>query len=417
MSVVFAKTLAYLLSFLFSSIAFIEMANWKKTRLPEFIKKAAKKLAFIPHWNRTRQGIAFTIAVSVIFGAYIRFEYYREPPYFIDLYADSYEARVILNDPLDMYTKSLPITEKESTCEGQRLGTPEFPDKPWTKEDCAPYPPLALAGIALAFAAGGESFSGFYNIQVQLEIVFALFVLLYALQTRRYLIFPLYFLSPFTVFMFWKESHMSFLVSDFFFLIGLILLESKREGSAFIAMGLSAATKFLNAPMALLTNRLSLRNRWLYFVIPLFIFLILPVLIFDNYLYIFQRGSDRPVLAPLLTLLCLGELIFFEFFTSPKKYLNDVMGFSMLPSAIYFTLSKDFIAPNYYLLVLSLPDRRYYRNILSFLLACVFAVENDIMGTLSALLVIPLFIVMFVDKKELRFKGITIPLIQKKISA
>src|SRR5262245_29811791 len=74
----------------------------------------------------------------------------RHDTYGPDTIGDGYEARVVLNDWRDMYTKTrLEMTPLEAAT--------------WSKEACAPYPPALLLAEAGLYALGTWLGIGFYG--------------------------------------------------------------------------------------------------------------------------------------------------------------------------------------------------------------------------------------------------------------
>src|SRR4030095_15740409 len=97
--------------------------------------------------------------------------------YGTDTIADMYEARVVLNDVSDMYTKAhVEQTPLEALT--------------WSKEASAPYPPATLLIEAGLFALGERTGIGFYGLVAGLAILFLALSAVYCLRTRWYL-FPL----------------------------------------------------------------------------------------------------------------------------------------------------------------------------------------------------------------------------------
>src|SRR5262249_51997110 len=73
--------------------------------------------------------------------------------------ADQYEAKVVLHDPSDMYTKrGVEQTPLEAAT--------------WSKPESAPYPPAMLLSEAALFWVGQKSGIGFYGMILLFAIVF-----------------------------------------------------------------------------------------------------------------------------------------------------------------------------------------------------------------------------------------------------
>ena len=82
-------------------------------------------------------------------------------------------AKVVLNDPSDMYTKA-------------RLEQTPLEKATWTREASAPYPPAALLAAAGLYAIGAATGIGFYGMVLLLAALFLALSLWYFLQTRWY---------------------------------------------------------------------------------------------------------------------------------------------------------------------------------------------------------------------------------------
>src|SRR5690349_9606631 len=124
--------------------------------------------------------------------------------YGTDTLSDMYGARVVLNDPLDMFTKAkLDQTPQEA--------------ETWTKEASAPYPPAVLLAEAALYQIGAWTGAGFYGVILAIACAFLGLSALYFWQTRWYL-FPLLYLN-FTYF-----SERFVYVQDSTYLIMLIVV-------------------------------------------------------------------------------------------------------------------------------------------------------------------------------------------------
>src|SRR4029450_7231052 len=76
-----------------------------------------------------------------------------------DTIGNSYVAKVVLNDPLDMYTKA-------------RLEQTPLEKATWTREAAAPYPPAALLTAAGLYAIGEAIGLEFYGMVLLLAALF-----------------------------------------------------------------------------------------------------------------------------------------------------------------------------------------------------------------------------------------------------
>jgi hypothetical protein len=73
MAVTIIKMLGYLLSGVFSFLAFVEMASWKRTTLPSGVKRWAKEISSRMKWIRTPLGIALIFLLAILVGTELEF--------------------------------------------------------------------------------------------------------------------------------------------------------------------------------------------------------------------------------------------------------------------------------------------------------------------------------------------------------
>src|SRR4029078_7023361 len=101
--------------------------------------------------------------------------------YGTDTIADMYEAKVVLHDPRDMYTKR---------------GVTQSPREPatWSKAESAPYPPLMLLTEAALFRIGEATGVGLYGMVILLAIAF-LSMSAGSFARTRWSVFPLLYLN------------------------------------------------------------------------------------------------------------------------------------------------------------------------------------------------------------------------------
>ena len=192
--------------------------------------------------------------------------------YGTDTIGNSYVAKVVLNDPLDMYTKA-------------RLEQTPLEKATWTREESAPYPPAGLLTTAGLYAIGAATGIEFYGMVLLLAALFVALSLWYFLNTRWYL-FPLLYLN-FAYFghRFVYVQDDSYLAMLVVVMIALVLARSRREASHLL-MALAITMKLSPAAYAreMLTMR---RGTAMIFAAILFAGFVLPYFIWDNYLTIF----------------------------------------------------------------------------------------------------------------------------------
>src|SRR5688572_28367244 len=104
-------------------------------------------------------------------------DYTRFPPlsgvhqydsYGRDTIGNSYVAKVVLNHPLDMYTKA-------------RLEQTPLEKATWTRDESAPYPPAALLTAGALYAIGSATGTGYYGMVLLLAALFVALSLWYFL--------------------------------------------------------------------------------------------------------------------------------------------------------------------------------------------------------------------------------------------
>ena len=230
--------------------------------------------------------------------------------YGTDTIGNSYVAKVVLNDPLDMYTKA-------------RLEQTPLERATWTREESAPYPPAGLLTTAGLYAIGAATGIEFYGMVLLLAALFVALSLWYFLNTRWYL-FPLLYLN-FAYFghRFVYVQDDSYLAMLVVVMIALVLARSRREASHLL-MALAITMKLSPAAYAreMLTMR---RGTAMIFAAILFAGFVLPYFIWDNYLTIFTfhdqvKGNIYDTVAAVLLVVP---------FTIVLWYVETRLGFDM----------------------------------------------------------------------------------------
>ena len=192
--------------------------------------------------------------------------------YGTDTIGNSYVAKVVLNDPLDMYTKA-------------RLEQTPLEKAMWTREEAGPYPPAALLTATGLYAIGEAIGIGFYGMVLLLATLFIALSLWYFLNTRWYL-FPLLYLN------FAYFGHRFVYVQDDSYLAMLVvvmialILARWRRGASHLLMALAITMKLSPAAYAWQIPTMR-RGTAMIFVAILFAGFVLPYVIWDNYLTIF----------------------------------------------------------------------------------------------------------------------------------
>jgi hypothetical protein len=274
----------------------------------------------------------------------------RHDTYGNDTIGDGYEARVVLNDWRDMYTKTkLEMTPLEAAT--------------WLKEACAPYPPAVLLAEAGLYALGSWLGIGFYGAILTLAVVFVVASARYFLKTRWYL-FPALYLN----FVYFGERFVY--VQDCSYLVVLSVLMAAlylaRRGHAASHAVLALATAMKLSPLFYLANlgRMRRRDAVLYIGILTSGF-ILPYFVWENYLYIFQYNAelkgDWDNAAAALIVVTPFALVLRYVETRLQFDWEDRIGWDLVPLSLLLALKMN--VARHLLIVLLVPDKRGIRNI------------------------------------------------------
>ena len=286
-------------------------------------------------------------------------DYSRIPPlsgiqqyetYGTDTIGNSYVAKVVLNDPLDMYTKA-------------RLEQTPLEKATWTREASAPYPPAALLTAAGLYAIGTATGIEFYGIVVLLAALFLALSLWYFLQTRWYL-FPLLYLN-FAYFghRFVYVQDDSYLAMLVVVMIALLLARAKREASHIL---MAVATTMKLSPAAYVRQVATMRRGTaIAYVAILLAGFVLPYFIWENYLAIFTfheqvKGNVYDTIAAIAVVVPFTIVLWYVE-TRLGFDREDRIGWSLVPFGMFIGLKMR--VARHLLIVLLVPDKRGPRNI------------------------------------------------------
>jgi len=306
--------------------------------------------------------------------------------YGTDTIGNSYAAKVVLNDPSDMYTKA-------------RLEQTPLEKATWTKEASAPYPPAALLTAAGLYATGAATGIGFYGMVLVLAALFLSLSLWYFLQTRWYL-FPLLYLN-FTYF-----GHRFVYVQDDTYLAMLVVVVSalivarsgaaSRRDASHVLMALAITMKL--SPAAYVRQILGMRRRTAaIFAAILFAGFVLPYFIWDNYLYIFtfheqNKGNIYDTIAAVV-LVVPFTIVLWYVETRLGFDREDRIGWSLVPFAMFLGIKMR--VARHLLIVLLVPDKRGPRNIVAAIGLALFAASQAIkLGSVLYITTVLLFAVL-----------------------
>jgi hypothetical protein len=274
----------------------------------------------------------------------------RHDTYGTDTIADMYVARVVLNDPLDMYTKAkVEQTPAEAAT--------------WTKEASSPYPPAALLAEAGLYALGGWLGIGFYGGILALAVVFIGASALYFLRTRWYL-FPVLYLN----FSYFAERFVH--VQDGTYLAMLVVLIAAlflaRRGRAACHAFVALATAMKLSPLYYVANvGLMHRRDASAFLAIILAGLVLPYFIWENYLYIYRYGAelkgDWDNAAAALAVVIPFSVVLRYVETRLRFDWEDRIGWGLVPFALLLALKMN--AARHLLILLLVTDKRGARNV------------------------------------------------------
>lgn len=305
--------------------------------------------------------------------------------YGTDTIGNSYVAKVVLNDPLDMYTKA-------------RLEQTPLEKVTWTREESAPYPPAALLTAAGLYATGAAIGIGFYGMVLLLAALFVALSLWYFLNTRWYL-FPLLYLN------FAYFGHRFVYVQDDSYLAMLVVVmialviaraRSRREASH-ILMALAITMKLSPAAYArqILTMRRGIAT---ICVAILFAGLVLPYVIWDNYLNIFRfheqvKGNIYDTIAAVALAAPFTSVLWYVE-TRLGFDMEDRIGWSLVPFAMFVGIKMR--VARHLLIVLLVPDKRGPRNIAASVGLALYAASPDLfrLGSVLYITTVLLFAVL-----------------------
>lgn len=274
----------------------------------------------------------------------------RYETYGPDSLSDMYGARVVLNDPSDMYTKA-------------RTEQTPLEAATWSKEAAAPYPPVVLLVEAGLLAVGTWSGLGFYGMILGCAVLFIALSLVYFLKTRWYL-FPLLYVN-FTYFSarFVYVQDNTYLVMLTVLILALFLARA-RSSLCHIAMAIATTMKL--SPLYYVKNVWIMPRRIaIVFVAILIAGLVLPWFVFENYLYIYRYGNDLKgdVYSTVGSLLLAVPFSVVVWYVETRRGfdLEDRVGWGLVPFALFLAFKMN--VARHLLIVLLVPDKRATRNV------------------------------------------------------
>jgi hypothetical protein len=269
--------------------------------------------------------------------------------YGTDTIADMYEARVVLHDWRDMYTKA---------------GVPQTPleARTWSKEASAPYPPAALLIEAGLYWIGERTGIGFYGLILVLGAVFVLQAAVYCLRTRWY-VFPLLGVSG--LYFGYRFTY----VQDCTYLIMLVTVMTalgiarRRPDASHLLMALAIAIKV--SPLYYAANLFRMRRvSAVTFTALLFLAFVVPYFLLDNYLYIYTfqneiKGGFAQTIGAVAVSVPFAVLL--SYVASRRDFdWEERIGWGLIPIAMLFAFKMN--VARHLLVVLLVPDKRALRT-------------------------------------------------------
>ncbi len=269
-----------------------------------------------------------------------------------DTIADTYAARVILNDPLDMYTKAhLEQTPLEAAT--------------WTKAASAPYPPAVLLAEAGLYAAGARLGIGLYGMVLLVAIAFVGLSAYYFLQTRWYLFPVLYLNFSYFSWRFVSVQDCSYLVMLVTIMAALLLA---RAGRPFCHALMAVAIDMKLSPLFYVTEMIRMKRRTaVLFGAILCAGLILPWFIWDHYADIFLfhdeiKGGPGGFAAGIVFAGLFSVLLWYV--ESRRGFdLEERIGWGLVPFGMFLAMKMN--VPRHLLILLLVPDKRGARNLIA----------------------------------------------------
>ena len=314
--------------------------------------------------------------------------------YGTDTIGNSYVAKVVLNDPLDMYTKA-------------RLEQTPLEKATWTREASAPYPPAALLTAAGLFAVGAATGIGFYGMVLLLAALFVALSLWYFLNTRWYL-FPLLYLNfAYFGYRFVYVQDDTYLAMLVVVMIALVIARGargargarrarSRRDASHLLMALAITMKL--SPVAYAWQLLTMRRGIaMIFAAILVAGFVLPYYIWDNYLTIFTfhdqvKGNIYDTIAAVALVVPFTIALWYVE-TRLGFDMEDRIGWSLVPFAMFVGIKMR--VARHLLIVLLVPDKRGPRNIAAAIGLALYAAAPDVFRLGSVLYITTVLLFAF----------------------
>lgn len=270
--------------------------------------------------------------------------------YGTDTIAEMYVAKVTLNDPRDMYAKA-------------RLEQTPLEAATWSKEASAPYPPATLLVDAALYKVGEITGIGFYGMILILAAAFVGFSAQYFLATRWYLFPALYLNFSYFGYRFVYVQDCSYLVM---LVTVLAALFAARRGKEIRHALMALAITMKISPFYYAANLLDMKRRSaVIFVAILAAGLALPIVVWENYLYIFRyndelKGDWKTTAGGLL--LAIPFAVVLRYIEQRRNFDAEArIGWGLVPVALLLGFKMN--SARHLLIVLLVPDKSGARNL------------------------------------------------------
>jgi len=267
-----------------------------------------------------------------------------------DTIGDRYAAKVVVNDVSDMYTR-------------RRLEQTPLEAATWSKEASGAYPPAMLLSFAALYMLGEAAGIGFYGAMLLVVALFLGLSLAYCWRTRWY-VFPLlygnFFYFGYRFFAVQDDSYLVMLTT----IMAALMVVPRLPALAHALMALAIALKLSPLYYAKYVARMG-RPTAVVFVGIVLAGLLLPVLLWENYLSLYRYHSEYKGSLPET----MGGLAVAAIFTLVLSYVEerldfdweDRIGWSVVPFALYLAFSMN--TARHLLIVLLIPDKRGVRSL------------------------------------------------------
>jgi hypothetical protein len=269
-----------------------------------------------------------------------------------DTVGDGYEARVVLHDVSDMYTKTgLEETPVEAAT--------------WTKREAAPYPPAMLLAEAGLYWLGERTGLLFYGMILLLGILFLALSLIYFVSTRWY-VFPLLYANfAYLGYRLVYVQDCSYIVMLDVVMAALLLARARRPLAHFL-MAIAIAMKVTPLWFAKNIFFMPRKSAWIFAAIVA-AGLVAPVFIWDNYLYIVSfhetvKGDRLGLVAAVVYAVPFAIALWYADAKLGFDW-EDRIGWSMVPLGMFLAMRMN--VPRHLLMALLIPDKRAVRNLIA----------------------------------------------------